>query len=54
MFVLGAICGIIIGKLNEWFPWSMPFILQCAIGGLIVTIFELNTIIINYFKILMC
>ena len=40
MFLLGALCGILIGKLNEFIPWEMSFILQCIIGGLIVTILE--------------
>ena len=40
MFLLGALCGILIGKLNEFISWEMSFILQSIIGGLIVTILE--------------
>lgn len=40
MFLLGAICGIIIGKLNDKAPWNIPIWLQMIIGGLIVTVLE--------------
>ena len=40
MFLLGAICGIIIGKLNDKAPWNIPIWLQMIIGGLIVTALE--------------
>lgn len=40
MFLLGAICGLIIGKLNEFIPWEKSFFLQCLIGATIITIME--------------
>lgn len=40
MFLLGAICGILIGKLNERVPWNVPIWLQMIVGGCIVTALE--------------
>ena len=40
MFLLGAICGILIGKLNERVPWNVPIWLQMLAGGCIVTALE--------------
>lgn len=40
MFLLGAICGILIGKLNERVPWNVPIWLQMIAGGCIVTALE--------------
>ena len=40
MFLLGAICGILIGKLNERVPWNIPIWLQMLAGGCIVTALE--------------
>lgn len=41
MFLLGGICGILIGLINEIISWEMSFIFQCFIGGCIVTSLEL-------------
>lgn len=41
MFILGAICGILIGQLNEHTPWELGFLWQCFLGMCIVTGFEL-------------
>ena len=40
MFLLGAICGLIIGALNEKISWEMPFELQCIIGAVVITLGE--------------
>ncbi|MBR2388915.1 MAG: hypothetical protein IKB02_09150 [Clostridia bacterium] len=40
MFVLGGICGICIGMLNECIPWEMPLWLQAGIGAVIITVLE--------------
>ena len=40
MFVLGGICFIIIGQINEVIPWNMPLWLQGLIGTAIITALE--------------
>ena len=40
MFVLGGICFLLVGGLNNYLPWSLGLIQQCAIGGVIVTVAE--------------
>lgn len=40
MFILGGICGICIGMLNECIPWEMPLWLQAGIGAVIITVLE--------------
>lgn len=48
MAVLGGVCFVLIGDINEFIPWNMPLILQGAIGSGIVTALELVTgIILN-------
>lgn len=48
MFLVGGICFILIGAINEVIPWEMPLLLQCIIGALIVTAVEfLSGCIIN-------
>lgn len=48
MAVLGGICFVLIGDINEFIPWNMPLILQGAIGSGVVTILELvSGIILN-------
>lgn len=47
MAVLGGVCFIAVGLLNEIFPWSMPFGFQCLIGGGVITTLELITGIIT-------
>lgn len=41
MAVLGGVCFVLIGDVNEFIPWNMPLILQGAIGSGIVTALEL-------------
>lgn len=40
MPLLGAVLFILIGGLNNWLPWEMPFLLQCLIGAATVTAAE--------------
>lgn len=40
MLLLGGICGVIIGSLNEYFSWEMPFWFQCFKGAIIITALE--------------
>lgn len=41
MGILGGLCFVLIGGLNEYFGWDMPFWKQCLIGALVVTGLEL-------------
>ena len=43
MFLLGGICFITLGLINEVIPWDMPLLLQMFIGGIIITVLELIT-----------
>ena len=48
MAVLGGVCFVVIGDINEFIPWNMPLVLQGAIGSGIVTLLELvSGIILN-------
>ena len=40
MFVLGGLCFLAIGAINEHFPWEMPFRLQAVIGTAAVLALE--------------
>ena len=41
MGVLGGLCFIIIGGLNESYEWDMPFLKQCVLGSCVITFLEL-------------
>lgn len=43
MFILGGLCYILIGCINEYFPWNMPIEIQAILGGVIITILEFIT-----------
>jgi len=43
MLVLGGICFVILGLINQVIPWEMPLYQQILIGDLIVTVFEFIT-----------
>ena len=43
MMLLGAVCFLLLGGLNEFFTWEMPLWLQCLIGALCVTALEFVT-----------
>lgn len=40
MFIVGGICFVLIGAINELIPWEMPVWQQAGIGAVIVTIIE--------------
>lgn len=40
MFVLAGIIGTLIGGMNEYIPWEMPFWEQCLGGAALATLFE--------------
>lgn len=40
MAVLGGICFVLVGGINEFFPWSMPLALQGVIGAAVITALE--------------
>lgn len=41
MAVLGGVCFVLIGGLNNWLPWDMSLLAQGAAGAVIVTGAEL-------------
>lgn len=43
MGVLGGICFICLGLINELLSWETPLVLQMLIGGAIITVLELVT-----------
>ena len=43
MFILGGICFIVLGLINEILDWGTPMILQMAIGCVIITTLEFIT-----------
>ena len=43
MVILGGICFLAVGSLNEHFDWDTPFILQMLAGGGIITFLEFAT-----------
>ena len=48
MAVLGGLLFLLIGGINNWLPWTMPFWVQMVIGSVIVTITELlSGIVLN-------
>lgn len=44
MFILGGLCFVIIGLLNEHlFPWNLALMQQAVIGAIIITVLEFAT-----------
>lgn len=43
MFILGGICFIALGLINEVIPWDMPLTIQMLIGCIIITTLEFIT-----------
>lgn len=41
MAVVGGICFLVIGGLNNYIPWEMPLWKQAGVGALFVTAMEL-------------
>ena len=40
MFILGGLCFVIVGALNNFLPWEMDIEKQAGIGAIIITILE--------------
>ena len=48
MFVVGGMCFLIIGGINNYLPWSIGLVWQSLIGGAAVTVIELASgIVLN-------
>lgn len=48
MFILGGICFVAIGLINELFSWELGLVWQSVIGAVIVTVLEFITgLIVN-------
>lgn len=48
MFILGGMCFVSIGLINELFPWELGIVWQALIGGVLVTTLEFITgLIVN-------
>jgi len=43
MFLVGGVCFVLIGAINEIFPWDMLLVLQMAAGTMIITAVEFLT-----------
>lgn len=41
MAILGGVCFLLLGGINNWLPWEMPLPFQCVLGAGIVTAAEL-------------
>ena len=41
MFVVGGVCFLLVGLVNEVFTWDMPLMQQQAISAVMITIVEL-------------
>ena len=41
MFIVGGLCFVIIGLLNEWYSWDIPLLLQMFYGAFVITALEL-------------
>lgn len=40
MFILGGVCFVSVGLINEVLPWNTPFQLQMLLGGSMITVLE--------------
>jgi len=43
MFLLGGLCFLLIGGINNHYSWDLGFLWQCLIGAVIVTTLEFIT-----------
>lgn len=43
MFILGGLCFLLVGGINEHLPWDMDLLLQSTIGAGLITIAEFVT-----------
>ena len=49
MLIVGGNAFLLIGAINEYFPWDLSIWVQCLIGGLLVTLVEfVSGLILNY------
>lgn len=48
MGIVGGLCFVIIGGINNWFPWELPIWVQGLIGMAVVTVIEfISGLILN-------
>ncbi len=48
MFILGGLCFVLIGAINEFYTWDMSLVSQMFISSLVITLMELITgLIVN-------
>lgn len=40
MFFVGGLCFVLVGAINEVISWETPLVIQCVIGGVIITAVE--------------
>lgn len=40
MFLVGGLCFLLLGAINEVIPWEMPLWMQSIIGAVIITLIE--------------
>lgn len=43
MFLLGGLCFVLVGGINELFSWETPLVLQMALGAVLITTLEFIT-----------
>ena len=41
MYILGGLCFVLLGGINEFFPWELGLVWQALIGAAVVTLAEL-------------
>ncbi|GHU95037.1 hypothetical protein FACS1894208_07160 [Clostridia bacterium] len=41
MFVVGGFCFLVVGAINNFFPWALGFVWQSVIGAAVITAAEL-------------
>ena len=40
MIIDGGLCGVLIGGLNNWYPWNLSILKQMGISAIIITVIE--------------
>jgi len=40
MFIVGGLCLVAVGGLNNWFSWELGFLWQALIGTVVITVIE--------------
>ena len=41
MYIVGGVCFVLIGGINNWLPWELGIVWQALIGAVAVTVVEL-------------